>query len=413
MYKKNINLIDKKLVHKQKDENIFICDVRKMLPRKIETNIFEDNIAKSVSPEEYKYLRQFYVLSENSTDKHYYVLRTCTSEIKNYMEVFFESSESNAQDRKYLVDFVNTPAYKCAEGSGCILADEISEVVETKILNILNLRNLHISELDRMRMFNILKSIDGVTWTDDIFYSRMHVNTSHPFFFEHPNEHVPGIMLVEALRQFGIACSHSFCNVPCKGVQFVLSDMKVSFNGYLEINFPIRFEGIVNSTKYNKSGFLTYSDFKTIVYQRNEAMASATTIGKNIPDELFNLLRRNNQFYKQLPRFKLREGISVKFYLQGKELEEHGAELVNFSQDGFCIRGIEGLINRDMEVFNLSTPFGRIGYPDGRCKLAWQKAMNGSTYYGFKIIYLEESEREILNEVFKRFCYICEEREIL
>ncbi len=412
MHRKNLRLIDKKYVHKHKDENVLIWDVRKMLPRRIDRDVFEKNVLKYSTGEERHYLLKFYVFCD-SCSKPCYVLRTSTIEVKNYIKRFLDSEQPNNENRKYLQELFNSFSFKNAESRGCILNDEDSEIVETKILHILGLRGLHINDLDRMTIYDVLKNFESITWRNDIFFSRMHVDTNHSFFFEHPNEHLPGLMLIEAIRQFGIACSHKFINVPLAGVQFALSDIKINFNGYLELNYPIKFEGRLNSTRYNKSGCLTYVDFGTTVYQNNEPLVYSSTIGKYLPNELFNIVRRNIQGYNQPSRFIPRQRALINCLLKNNENRKFNVDLMNVSRSGFCVRSSDRLIKSEIDGFELVTPLGNIGRGDGRCDLIWQKELDDGIYSDFKINYLDESDDEILAQALKIFCYVDEDEAIL
>ena len=66
----------------------------------------------------------------------------------------------------------------------------------------------------------------------------MIVDPDQPFFFEHPLDHVPGMMFTEAGRQVGIALSHLFLNVPF-GTQFISREFKIRFEALADLAEPI------------------------------------------------------------------------------------------------------------------------------------------------------------------------------
>ena len=67
------------------------------------------------------------------------------------------------------------------------------------------------------------------------FAALVRVEPSHPFFFDHPLDHVPGMLLIEAARQFGVAVSHRYYGVP-GDFAFVLEGVEVSFERYAELD---------------------------------------------------------------------------------------------------------------------------------------------------------------------------------
>ena len=72
----------------------------------------------------------------------------------------------------------------------------------------------------------------------DDFIAQFHLDATHPFFFEHPLDHFPGLMLVEAGRQLGTALAHVEYGVPMDAV-FILNDFSVSFPSFAELGRPV------------------------------------------------------------------------------------------------------------------------------------------------------------------------------
>lgn len=72
----------------------------------------------------------------------------------------------------------------------------------------------------------------------DHFIGQLYLDPSHPFFFEHPLDHFPGLMLVEAGRQFGTAVAHVEYGVPHDAV-FTLNGLKVEFTQFAELDRPV------------------------------------------------------------------------------------------------------------------------------------------------------------------------------
>src|SRR3989338_11275546 len=61
-----------------------------------------------------------------------------------------------------------------------------------------------------------------------IYRTKIIFDLTHKFFFDHELDHLPGILILEAARQFGTAISHLFFNIPFE-YQFILHDLSSQF----------------------------------------------------------------------------------------------------------------------------------------------------------------------------------------
>jgi hypothetical protein len=77
----------------------------------------------------------------------------------------------------------------------------------------------------------------------------------HPFFFEHPLDHIPAMMLVETGRQLGIAISHLFLGVP-GGTMFATRSFDIRFDEFAETRTPVRIEALVTDKQYRRGGLV-------------------------------------------------------------------------------------------------------------------------------------------------------------
>lgn len=73
---------------------------------------------------------------------------------------------------------------------------------------------------------------------DDRCLAEVLVDTEHPYFFEHPVDHVPGLLLIEAVRQAGIAGVHAILGVPLDAAM-VVDGFEVAFTRYAELDQPL------------------------------------------------------------------------------------------------------------------------------------------------------------------------------
>ncbi|WP_250458424.1 beta-ketoacyl synthase N-terminal-like domain-containing protein [Microbulbifer litoralis] len=67
------------------------------------------------------------------------------------------------------------------------------------------------------------------------FIAEITQDSEHPYHYEHAQDHVPGLYLVEAARQAATAIVHRHFDVPL-GHKFILNDMNCSFGRFAELN---------------------------------------------------------------------------------------------------------------------------------------------------------------------------------
>jgi len=100
--------------------------------------------------------------------------------------------------------------------------------IDGKYVHKLEERNILVGSLERA---------DG----PDSFSATMVPDYAHPFFFEHPLDHVPSMMLVEVGRQMGIAISHLFYDVPL-GYMFATRAYDIRFTDFAETRGLVRMD---------------------------------------------------------------------------------------------------------------------------------------------------------------------------
>ncbi len=105
---------------------------------------------------------------------------------------------------------------------------------------------------------------------DDNIIGQLALNSEHPFFFEHPLDHYPGLMLVEAGRQFGTTVAHLIYGVPYDTV-FILNGMKVDFTTFAELGKPVFVNSTVSEKEF-KRGMLTHMLYEGNFVQNDESI---------------------------------------------------------------------------------------------------------------------------------------------
>ena len=87
---------------------------------------------------------------------------------------------------------------------------------------------------------NFVQDVHRINSNDDtdMILTKFNIPSNHKFFFEHPKEHIPGVMLIEAGRQSGTATAHKVYDVGYDQV-FILDDMEVKYYDFAYVDKPL------------------------------------------------------------------------------------------------------------------------------------------------------------------------------
>ncbi|RPJ07226.1 MAG: hypothetical protein EHM28_07885 [Spirochaetaceae bacterium] len=412
--------IDKKYVHKFNEENVFLCNLRRILPLTIEKGLFENHIRNSVPEEDYGRLKKYYVLAAHGAEDkkdggetEYYAIRYYPV-IKKLSVSDYDMlvSEKNAAWEKELIDSLYCKE-KCGESWYYRLKEAITEPFDNFLLCALKRWDLFINSEERTFLSEILEKCVEIR-RQGIFFANMFVNTCHPFFFEHPNEHVPAIMLIETVRQFLLACSHRYGNVPLEDSQIIVNYMNSKFMNYININFPVLFKSTTKDLKVNRHGYWQYQQVHAEVFQGHKRMAEFTFDGNCISSQLFQRIRRNQ--ITELRKSRFVPMANAEYHL---EIRHEGgkravtATLVNVSLEGILLKvrkedysDVDGII--DLMIF-----YGKEKMISGRyCKI-WNGEHGDHMVIGCKSHELAENALKTLYELISRECMVMEKREFI
>lgn len=144
--------------------------------------------------------------------------------------------------------FLNTtPPSLIAGGAASNLAAAIGPV-DAALVHKTHSANVFVSHIEPMPM---------TPQGHDCFLATLTIDPNHAFFFEHPIDHVPGLMLIEATRQTGTAISHQFYGV-ASGMAFVLNSFEVTFSHFAELSalLTVRFEIVDKQYRRDQLGAL-------------------------------------------------------------------------------------------------------------------------------------------------------------
>lgn len=420
-----IKFIDKEIVHKTNKENVHIYNLRRELPRNIEYSVFEQLILPGISQEEKVFLSKYYKKSKLHYDEEsgtgFYVLRDIPYSIdKEKAELYLADSGVSDDEKKTILSF-----YKYDETFQLYnLIEEISEEDVVRLQNIMGKRNIQISDGTRRQLSEILEKVKG--WDNEnreIYNANMYIDQNHSYFFEHPNEHVPGMMMIETARQLLVGCCHVFGKVP-KDSSFMLLHMDLKFQRYVELNFPVRIH--VEMNKLNKSkltGAWSYLVSNVTFYQKHQEVSKMVFEASIVGRSVFEKIREEKNISGQLPRFwpltntpknniAIRDNKDENRYLCYLMDISISGFLLRFNEDSFMLKSENENID-ELDDYKFHIYFEVSGFINGKCKIRWVRKDIDSYVVGFEIVEISDLDRKNLNDAIKRHFFVREDREIL
>ena len=413
-------IIDRKYVHKFKEENVFLFNLRRTLPQLIDRDLFENGIQAAVSVTDFSFLKRYYkpdfilddISGKNESQGEYFLLplpaiQTLSSGVYEAL-----SSEKKFSWEKDLLKKLYSVKIKDS-GNRYELREEISEPYDNFLISSFKAWDLFITTEDRTAISDILENIPGLP-RKDIFLANMYVDTGHPFFFEHPNEHVPAIMIMEAVRQFVLACGHKFGKIPLHDTQIILNSLECQFLSYVNINYPVLLKGISLELKVSRQGYWQHLKMRVELFQGSKCLAIFFVNGSCINSHLFERIRRTQMAELRQSRFiPLREeAYKVELSAPGGTRKAFG-RLINVSLEGMALelKKDDSLSNEDIFYVTLSRePDLRI---TGCYQRIWKTEKDNSVVMGLHCKKIEESDLKKLYDLINQNCIVIENRESL
>jgi hypothetical protein len=141
----------------------------------------------------------------------------------------------------------------------------------------------------RDRINVVLSRVAPVPSLDHSFVAQVHVDQSNRFFFDHPLDHAPGLLLIEAARQFGVLVAHEHYGVPMD-YSFVLRSFHIQFDRYAELDAPIFIVGRTADRKEGRGG-LSRMTFAGEFVQRGRRIGTMTGAWRMVSPAVLARLR--------------------------------------------------------------------------------------------------------------------------
>lgn len=127
----------------------------------------------------------------------------------------------------------------------------------------------------------------------ECYIADMAQDIHHPFFFEHPLDHIPAMMMVEAGRQLGIAISHIYLGVPLDRM-FATRSFDIHFSDFAELTAPIQILARVTDRTYRRDELL-YLRLDGTFFQNEQDIGGMGGTWSMLKPEVWRRYRRKEQ----------------------------------------------------------------------------------------------------------------------
>lgn len=255
---------------------------------------------------------------------------------------------------------------------------------------------LQIPPKDQRAMAEHLESIGLVPETQE-FLGEMRVRVGHRFFFEHDNDHIPGLMLIETFRQFAIACAHVFGKVPSLRAQMILSNLDSAFQNYAELFMSVTFYARVTST-WNKRGYWSDVELNCEAYQQGNVLGVFGMKGKVIPIELYRRMReRRHEALIGSGRFYPRQEREIyAAFIDEKTLNREEIRIHDMSLQGFSATRLKDTAEPPQDQALVCIKFQGQQIVYARCRRT--RIDDGNGVAGYQITEISPDDRRILSK---------------
>jgi hypothetical protein len=400
--------IDKALAHKVKDENVFVRDLRRAIPGVLPRQTVESVILPRFSDADKRFFLAYYQLSEVRPDEDFYVLFDLPHELPERLfgdHVDALTPQEQRTVRRY---------YTAGSGGIFRLSGTLTPQDNVVLTRIFEHRGLSLSEGDRTGLANLLESVADLE-LEEVYHAGLNVDPTHAFFFEHPNEHVPGMMLLEAARQFALACWHLFGHIAVRDSQFIMNELKAVFRDYVNLNYPATFKAEIKTLTKRRSGEWHQATLLVTTVQQGAVCAEMEFPAQVISKRSFQRLRADRQHTDPLHRFHPIENVHHELVLWNVTRQKYfRAKLWDISMEGFRATMIDAIDDTPVpERWEAILYFEELGFIRSDCSPLWQRRERETHWAGFHFLDMSSEDRMLLQSAIRQYCHVRSEREHL
>ncbi len=392
--------VDKALVHKRDERNILIADLRLELPPVLSRAALEEVAGRDTGAA--AVLRRFYAPGRLSglegwgdPDGTSLVL-TSLMPILRARPAELEAALAGLDDDAR----AELAALYQPRGDELVLAPGIEESAADRLLEAFGITDAAPSAEDRLRISHALDRLDE---PPRAYRADLLVDTSHEFFFEHPNEHVPALLMIEAVRQFVMATEHKFRRLPVDS-QIILTTFSSRVQSYVDLCMPVTLHCRELGREAPRAGRVVNNVRLTVsVRQGGKVAATFELSGDGISHALFERARRNRAPMLAGRIFALRPHVAHEATLEVGSSQRVAGRLTTVWLEGFRVQIAAGVELPGGEcTFALTFPELETVRGRGRIVGSWPE--NGAACAEIEIVELGKAEQQAYHKAISQNC---------
>jgi len=264
-------------------------------------------------------------------------------------------------------------------------------------------RSKHLSDEDR---FRVSQALDKVTWLvrPKVSCFNMVMDTTNYFFYRKHHEHVPGIMIIEVVRQAMYAQYYRYSAFAKGQVSLTIENLNVNFLGFVNANYPVRIqvadhrsEAQIASDAPNEERVATFSQLGRVV---------AVVTRRANPSKMNLFKRLRNVKPSAQARFIPRKCIAPvgTFSWQGKPVME--GRIHDVSIGGIKVSFDEATEIEPGATAQTSMFAEGIGFIAAVMEARWVQRKGTRLMVGFSIAQMDLTSTYRLREAIKNFTFV-------
>lgn len=273
------------MVHQESEADVLICDEYINLPSIFKKSVFELELKRRMSDIEYEKLLLLYEIYNDYTPKES-IFKKGDYLLNSIIPVIPKSSINNLSDKLQIIIRNNYIEYE----NKLILNNEyLNYHDERSLLYHLGDKSLMNIEHGKLELIKFLSENNDLL-KNKVYYVTMFNDTRHAYFYRKNHEHVPGMMIIEAVRQAFYAFTYTFKKAKRGSVSISMSTLNSEFYSYTQSNYPLRIQ--VEESVHHDDLPERHLRLRAKLYQRQTLVGEISYSGIIMELNLFNRLRK-------------------------------------------------------------------------------------------------------------------------
>jgi hypothetical protein len=393
VYQHSPQKVSSALVHKEFDDDVLVADMRDLLPSWIPARLVEDPV---LSGEDRNVLSSLYNVERPGPSGEDRVLglsalphRLNEQDIGSLPEDMLQVITQN-----YANDGIS--------GDWTLKSEYLSEIDLLTLMGRFTERRHHLSDERRCRVSHLLDKVPSLV-RPKVSCFTMVMDTSNYFFYRKHHEHVPGMMLIEVVRQAMYAQYYRHSGQTRGQISLSIAKVCIDFSNFVNSNYPLRLQ-VEDKRAPDAITNTTVVEPTAVLWQLGRVVAVATFRASPIRVNVFKRLRnvKPSPQARFIPVKNIASVASFAFE-DGTALE--GA-VKDISINGLCASFFQKSLIEVGTRAKCALFVETLGFIHAEVEARWSSLENDRVRTGFRIVDIDFVSSGRLREAIKNFSFI-------